>query len=364
MGVEEEFLLVSPAGVPRAVAAAVLQHASARGAEHDGPGGGLEKEFTQQQVETSTRPCATLPELLGEVRAGRGRADTSARHAGARVVALATAPQQVEGLVIANRRSERIRAVFGQLAREQLTCGCHVHVGVESAQEGVVVIDHLRPWTPVLLALSANSPSWQGRDSGYASYRSQVWSHWPTAGTPEPFGDAASYQAVVDALLASGTILDVGMVYFDARLSARYPTVEVRVADVCLEAPDAVLLAALVRALADTAVDPRTESTGPSGALARSEVIRLAAWQAALSGVGGDLVSPLSGRPAPALEVVGQLVDHVRPALERNGDLDAVGQGVQDVFTRGNGAVRQRRWRTDGADDAGVVVRAVDLTHA
>ena len=83
----------------------------------------------------------------------------------------------------------------------------------------------------LLLALSGNSPSWQGSSTGYASYRSQVWGRWPSAGPTAPFGDAAGYRAVIDDLLRSGAILDEGMVYFDARLSSRYPTVEVRCAD-------------------------------------------------------------------------------------------------------------------------------------
>ena len=140
-----------------------------------------------------------------------------------------------------------------------------MHVEVADDDEGVLVIDHLRSWTAVLLALSTNSPFWHGGDTGYSSFRTQVWYRWPTAGPTAPFGDAATYRRVVDDLLASGTILDSGMIYFDARLSARYPTVEVRVADVCLDVEDAVLQAALVRALAETAV-----ARGRVGAAARA----------------------------------------------------------------------------------------------
>ena len=119
--------------------------------------------------------------------------------------------------------------------------------------EGVAVLDRIRGWLPCLLALSANSPFWQGHDSGYASFRSQVWGRWPSAGPTGLFGSAETYHATTRAMIASRTILDLGMVYFDARLSAQHPTVEVRVADVCLDADDAVLMAGLVRALVDTA---------------------------------------------------------------------------------------------------------------
>ncbi|MGW6130536.1 carboxylate-amine ligase [Cellulomonas sp. NPDC055163] len=365
IGIEEEFLLVSPDGAPRAVAAAVLQHASARMPEPapgSTPGGELEKEFTQEQVETSTHPCTDLEALLTEVRSGRARADASAQHAGARVAALGTAPQRVAATVIANHRARLIRSEFGQVARDQLTSGCHVHVAVQDDHEGVVIIDHLRRWTPVLLALSANSPYYQGVDTSYASFRSQVWGRWPTAGPTAPFGDVATYRSVVRDLLASGTILDDGMVYFDARLSARYPTVEVRVPDVCLDPADAVLQGALVRALADTAV---AEAQGPALLeQPRTELVRVAAWRAARSGLSGGLVDPVHGTTVPAADAVAALLAHVRPALEASGDLEWVTSHLKEVLARGNGAVRQRRWREDGADDAALVARAVQATLA
>ncbi|MBT0994948.1 glutamate--cysteine ligase [Cellulomonas sp. DKR-3] len=369
MGVEEEYLLVTPEGVPAAQSPAVLGLAARTVPSTSQPGGDVEKEFKSEQVETSTHPCTDLTELLEEIRAGRTRVDEVAQGAGVRIAALGTAPQEVEPTVIPDRRAQAIRAAFGLTAREQLTCGCHVHVSVEDDDEGVVILDHLRPWTPVLLALSANSPSWQGVTSGYASYRSQVWGRWPTAGPTAPFGDAAGYRAVIESLLASGTILDDGMLYFDARLSQRYPTVEVRVADVCLDAADAALQAALVRALADTAVaqaPSRASSppapTAPAEPPVRTELLRAATWRAARSGLGGDLVSPVTWRPAPAEQVVGELVDHVRDALVANGDLEAVERQTATVLRRGNGALEQMSWRARGDDDEAVVRRAVDRT--
>jgi len=358
MGVEEEYLLVTPEGEPAAQSPAVLGLAARTLSATDAPGGDVEKEFKSEQVETSTHPCTTLEELVAAVRAGRSRVDAVARSAGVRIAALGTAPQVVDPTVIPDRRAQAIRARFGLTAREQLTCGCHVHVGVADEDEGVVILDHLRSWTSVLLALSANSPAWQGVASDYASYRSQVWGRWPTAGPTAPFGDAAGYREVVAALLATGTILDDGMLYFDARLSQRYPTVEVRVADVCLDAADAGLQAALVRALADTAVRHPPAEDPP-----RVEVLRTAAWRAARSGLSGELVSPLTWRPAPALEVVDQLVAHVQDALEDNGDLAAVGRQLAEVRRRGNGAIEQMSWRARGDDDAAVVRRAVERTQ-
>lgn len=374
IGVEEEFMLVSPGGRPHPVAPAVLQHAAALDPEPSAgdlsppPGGALEKEFKQEQIETSTHPCTDLGVLTDQIREGRSRANASAQHAGARIAAVATMPGVVHSTVIRDRRSRLIGADFGHIAREQLTCGCHVHVGVAGDDEGVVVLDHLRAWTPVLLALSANSPFWQGADSGYASFRTQVWNRWPTAGATPPFGDGATYRRVVADLVRSGTIVDDRMVYFDARLSPRYPTVEVRVADVCLDVEDVVVQAALVRALAETAIEGAGAGGGtPAGDASepgemRTEQLRVASWRAARSGLSGDLLSPTTGLPRPAASVLAELLDHVGPALARFGDLDRVRARFEAALREGTGADQQRAWHREFGDLDAVVARAADRT--
>lgn len=254
VGVEEELLLVEPeTGQPRAVAeivlAAVRQAAAPAGADgRDGDGAALELELKQQQLETNSEPCRTLGELHGEIRRGRAAAATAAERAGVRVAALATPPVPVEPEVVGTSRYRRMADVFGLTAQEQLTCGCHVHVGISCDEEGVAVLDRIGPWLSVLLALSANSPFWQGQDSSYASFRYQAWGRWPVSGPTGPFGTARSYHETVRQMVQTGTLLDDGMVYFDARLSGHYQTIEIRVADVCLRPDDTVLIAALARA--------------------------------------------------------------------------------------------------------------------
>jgi carboxylate-amine ligase len=229
---------------------------------------------------------------------------------------------------------------FGITAAEHLVCGCHVHVSVASDEEAVGVIDRIRVWLPVLLAISANSPFWQGQDTGYASFRSQAMVRWPSAGPTEVFGSAAAYHRIVSGMVASRVLLDEDMVYFDARVSAHYPTVEIRVADVCSDARDAVLLAGLSRALVDTAA--REWSQGQPCPAVPTTMLRLATWQAARAGVDGALLDPLTYRPRRAAEVLAGLVTHIRAALEANGDVALVEDRLHRVLSRGNGARRQR----------------------
>ena len=345
LGVEEEFLLVDPdTGRPRAVGQAVL----AASADRE-----LAGELQQEQVETATKPCHTLDELSAQIRAARSAAAAAAADAGAALVPLGTSPLAVEPTITPSRRYAEMARRFGLTVAEGLTCGCHVHVAVDSPDEGVAVLDRIRPW----LALSVNSPFWNGEDSGYRSFRTQVWQRWPVAGPYARFGSAAAYREFVDTALATDTLLDEGMVYLAARLARNLPTVEVRVADVCLEPDDAVLVAGLVRALVQTAADAAARGTEPDPV--RTEVLQLAEWRASRWGTEAELLDPRTWRPAPARGVFDALVAHVGPALEDAGDLHAVRELVDAVLRRGTGARRQRHALARTGDLGAVALDAV-----
>jgi carboxylate-amine ligase len=304
------------------------------------PDGGLEQELQLEQLEVGTRPKSAMSELSEEIKRWRAEAARRAAQVGAVPVALATSPLPVHPSLTHSERYRWMREEFALTAQEQLTCGCHIHVSVESDEEGVGVLDRMRPWLAPLVALSSNSPFWQGRDTGYSSYRSRVWGRWPSAGPVEIFGSVERYRQQVRAMLGTGALLDEGMIYFDARLSRHYPTVEVRVADVCMEAEDTVLLATLVRALVETAA--HEWRTGQPPAPAGIGLLRLASWRAGRSGLDDRLVQPLIWTPAPAEAVVRSLLDHVREALDEAGDLESAETRLTEVLQRGSGARRQR----------------------
>lgn len=343
VGVEEELLLVDPqTGRPVSMAAQVIAATEDATAEQEPHAGGeVEGELQRTMVETQSSVATDLAAVREDLAGWRRRTAAQARRRGAALAALATSPVAYDGVITSNERYERMAERFGVTASQVLSCGCHVHVGVESEAEGIAAIDRMRVWLPVLLAISANSPYAQGQDTAYASYRSQMWVRWPSAGPTDRFGTAAAYHALVEQMVGSGVLLDDGMVYFDVRLSHRYPTVEVRVADVCSDVEDALVVAALCRALVDTAAAQwRRGEPAPEVPTA---LLRLATWQAGREGVDGDLLQPTTLTPAPAMTVVGQLVDHVREALRDNGDLDLVEAGVARLSEVGNGATQQRR---------------------
>jgi len=338
VGVEEELLLVDPeTGEPQALSAAVL----ARAARDDPSEETFEKELHNQQLEFATHPQADMTDLGAEIVRCRKEAARVAGDIGTSVVALATSPLPVRPSLSTNTRYQWMAREFGLPTREQLVCGCHIHVSVESDDEGAAVLDRIRPWLPVLTALSANSPFWQGQDSLYSSYRSRVWVRWPMAGPTELFGSADGYHRRVAAMVNTGVLRDKGMVYFDARIAERYPTVEIRVSDVCLEASTATLLATLTRGLVETAA--REWRAGRAPAEHTVDLLRLAAWRAARSGLEEELLHPFSMRPTPAEDVVRALLEHVGPALDDSGDTDRVHTAATELLRDGNGARVQRQ---------------------
>jgi carboxylate-amine ligase len=365
-GVEEELLLVAPGtGRPTAVAGTVMRAAADSGRKRDptqeaDAGQVLEFELQLQQLETNTEPQRSLDDLGRELRRCRAAAVSAAGRAGAQVAALATSPVAVEPTLMPKPRYREMAEAFGLTAQEQLTCGYHVHVEISSPDEGVAVLDRIQPWLAPLLALSANSPFWQGTDSSYASFRYQAWGRWPSSGPVQQFGTAEAYRQTVQQMVATQTLLDSGMVYFDARLSEHYPTIEIRIADVCLYRDDAVLIAALARALVET--EARAWHEGSPAPGARVELLRLATWRASRSGLDEALLSPLTGQPEEPSAVCAALLRHVSEALEDMGDRTAVGSLLEAVLVRGNGAVFQRRTYQRCGDLAVVASQAAAIT--
>jgi carboxylate-amine ligase len=231
----------------------------------------------------------------------------------------------------------RMARHFGATARAGATCGCHVHVGMADRELGTQVINHARPWLPALLALTANSP-FDGLDTGYASWRYQNWSRWPSAGPPPAFASLDEYESTVDAMLRSGASLDKAMIYWDIRLSDHQPTLEFRVSDVAATAADAALLAVLARGLVAHAQD-RIAAGVPAPVLPDA-VLRANVWAASHGGLRGSSLHPLTGDPAPLADQLTDLLELLRPAL--GPDVDFAEAGLARLREAGGGADRQR----------------------
>lgn len=338
IGVEEEYLVVDP--VSRAVrpcADTVASAAAKRlGEERVGD------EITRFQVEARTRPHTGLGRLADEIREMRRAVSDAAVRQDLSVVSSGS-PVLGDVLplpVTPGPRYARSVEVFRALDDEQSAGACHVHVGLDDLALALKVSNHLRPWLPVLVSLTANSPFWAGRDTGYASWRTLSWSRWPVAGPPPHFESVTHFEELVGALRASGAVMDQSGLYWDVRPSAHVPTLEVRVADALMTAGETVVYAALVRALVETAL--RDVAAGERAPDPSREVLRAAYWRAARDGLNGHGFDVRSARLRPAGELADLLYAHVRPALERSGDLEAVRSGWAWLRSSGTGAHRQR----------------------
>ena len=338
-GVEEEYQIVDPETRElRARDGRVLRQAQSDLSEEE-----VAPEILTPQLEVMTPVCRTLAQVREEVlRLRRGVAEAAAKEGG-RIAVASTHPfsHWRDQPITPKQRYENIAAYYQRLTEELLAFGFHVHVGLEDREAATQVINRVRPWLAPMLALSANSPFWLGSDTGYASFRTQVWGRLPTAGQPAPFESLAEYDALVEALVATGTVAEPTKIYWDVRLSENQPTIEFRVMDVCSRVDEAVVLAGLSRALVRTCHEQaEREEPYPK---TRPELLRAAHWLASRDGLDGKLADVEAGHAVPAREMVENLLAFARPALEESGDWEEVSELAYDTLKRGNGAGRQRR---------------------
>jgi carboxylate-amine ligase len=356
VGVEEEFLLVDPdTGEPVGRNADVAEHAAARGVD-------LQLELTTCQVETATEVAQTSSQLRQQITQLRQVAAESAEKVGARLLAVGLPPTVPRSFPLTD--TERYREIgerFGMIAHEQGICGCHVHVEVPDREAAIAVSNRLRPWLPLLLALTANSAIYRGADSGHASWRSVLWNRWPSAGPPPHLESAEHYDAMVAMMLDAGAMLDDGMVYWDVRPSKKFPTVEVRVADVPATAAETVLHATLTRAAVMTAL--AAERAGAPAPRIDDHVLRAAHWKAARDGLDGHTMDATRGwTTAPTSEVLGNWLELLAPALRELGDDEWVHAEVDRLLADGNGAMRQRAAWRERHEIADVLAVAAEAT--
>ncbi|AZQ69859.1 MULTISPECIES: carboxylate-amine ligase [Streptomyces] len=342
IGVEEEFFLVHP-GSRRLVAAGarVVARASAE------LRGGVSGEFTEFQVEGRTPPCSGPQELRGELRRARAALAAAARAEGLRLCASGTpvlADDSGTGTTGADIGDHpRYRAGLLQYRRlldQFVLCAFHAHVHLPDRETAVLVSNHLRPWLPLLVAMSANSPYHHGQDTGYASWRAVIRSCFPCLGPPPYAASLDEYGHLATAMAATEAMLEPGMPFWDVRPNPHLPTLEVRTMDVLPDTDDTVAMTLIIRALVTTAASRVAD--GDPGPRVGAELLRAAYWRAARDGWPGQGLDTLTGHVLPSSEQAQRLVDDIRPALHAYGDEDEVTAFLHRLRQRGSGAERQR----------------------
>ncbi|MEU0254085.1 glutamate--cysteine ligase [Streptomyces sp. NPDC006184] len=337
VGVEEEYLLVDPVSRELSTRAdKVVAHAAER------LGDRVTTELTRFQVEVRTDPHGGLAGLGAELSETRRAVADAAARLGLRIISSGTPVVGRHGPppLTAGARYAQSLATFRALDHEQTVCACHVHVGIPDLATALEVGNHLRPWLPVLIALSANSPYWEAQDTGYDSWRTLTWGRWPVAGAPPYFESVSHFEDLVGRLMAGGTLLDRGGLYWDIRPSHHVPTLEIRVADAAPTVEDTLLLAAAVKGLAGAALSAVRD--GRPAPRPQPELLRAAYWRAARDGIRGRAVDQRTGRLEPAAVHLDRLWRTALPALAP-AERRMVRAARERLGTVGNGADRQRR---------------------
>jgi carboxylate-amine ligase len=333
-GVEEEFLLVDPdTGEPVDSAPAIL-------AELDDAA--FSTELQRTQVEYATPVCESMAELHTRLAESRRQLAEAAASVGALLVAAGVPPfGEAAPSGPTSERYQRMFARYGRAAERYHGCGCHVHVEMPDRDTAVAVLNHIRPYLPAFAALGANSALFQGADTGYHSWRLISQRRFPTAGLPPWAASAAEYDARLDRLVEVGALEDRNTSFWLARVSNRYPTVEIRAADTGARVDDTVLQALLARGLAAFGLEQVRR--GIEAPRLSAEPMDLAVWAAARYALAGPAVDLMTGRPTSAWAQVQALASAVREPLRAMGDDMEAERGLADRRRFGSGAQRQLR---------------------
>ena len=351
VGVEEEYQLVDPhSGELRGRARYVI----AADWSDD-----LKAEMQQHTVEVETGICEGTSCVRDDLARLRLQAAVAAEAAGVRIVAAGVHPfSPPEGYAFtADPVYQEIRAEYRALAETQAIFGMHVHVGVPADVDRVRVGNVARLYLPFLLALSASSPWYGGRDTGYASFRSLIWRRWPRSGAPPRLEGAEEMETLLRWLRDTGCIDAPGRVYWDLRPHHKYPTLEFRVTDVTPRLEDAVAVAALARAIvagavAGTLTEPELPPVITQALLGEN------AWRASRDGTDAEFVDLWSSEPRaePMRVAVERLADRLWGHAERLGDAAELEQ-LGTLLDRGCAAHAIRRRAGEVEGDRGALVR-------
>ena len=355
VGVEEEYQLVDPSSLgltPKIEA--VLAARDAAGLTEDA----LTSELSASCLEARSPVCATVAELANELFALRKTIRGLVEGCGARLVSAGSHPfsDPVSQKITAKDRYRRVEERLGWTARMQAIYGIHVHVSVPDEEHAIRAVSALSRHVPLFLALSANSPFWDGSDTRLASARAKVFALVPRSGLPPAFREWKDFEGYVDTLVGAGTIPDYSWCWWDARPHPKLGTVELRAPDAQTDVARTASLAALAQCIvADAGADAGEHP--PEDRLFTEEN----KWSATRHGLDARLHDFSSGRSIPAREAARDLVETLGPVSQDLG-CEAELEGILEIVEGGGGAEEQRRVFADRGSLEDVVRHLVSKT--
>ena len=302
--------------------------------------GRVSPEFLMSQIEIGTSKCATLAEAAEEIRhLRRCVAEVAGQH-GLAPIAASTHPFSVwsEQKHTPKARYDTLARDMQAVARRLLICGMHVHVGLDDDELRIDLMSQAAYFLPHLLALSTSSPFWRGEDTGLKSYRLAVFDELPRTGLPESFDSYGEYRRHVEIMVHAGLIEDATKLWWDVRLSARYPTLEMRVADVCTSYEDGITIAALYLCLLRMLY--RLKRSNQRWRVYNNMLVQENRWRAQRYGFDEGLVDFGRGEIVPYADLLEEMIELTWDDAERFGCVAEV-RHARDILARGTSAHRQ-----------------------
>ncbi len=262
-----------------------------------------------------------------------------------------------EQLYSPGERYKWLTEAMRDISRRIVVFGLHVHVGVDSGDKAIQLCDRLLRHLPTLLALSANSPMWNGRDTGLASYRSKIMEALPTAGLPYHMRNWSEYVWLIDHLVATNFIQSIREIWWDIRPHAEFGTVEVRVMDMPMNMHHLLGLVALTQSL----VAGISEDIDRGAYLydCHPMIAKQNKWHAARFGMDATFVDPDTMKAVSAVDMVRTLLDRCIPHAEKLGCIEEL-EGINHIIEHGTGASRQRKVLERSGDMREVVRSLID----
>ncbi len=338
VGIEEEYLLVNRE--TRDVVSDPPREIFEQCARLAGEGL-VEPELLRAQIEVDTRVCQRISEAREDLARLRGVVAQVADQFGLAPIAASTHPfgRWQEQRHTQKERYQMLSRDMQSLARRMLICGMHVHVGIEDDDLRVELLNQFTYFLPLLLALSTSSPFWEGQNTGLMSYRLPVFDGFPRTGLPEYFASFAEYQQHIGILEKAGVIKDPTVIWWDLRISARFPTLEMRITDVCTFIDDAASLAALTQSLLHYLYRLRGQPMSRQPLYPRF-LVDQNRWRAMRYGIDEGLVDFATAAVVPVADWLAQIVEQVREDAAQLDCLEEL-EGVLDIPKRGTSAHRQ-----------------------
>jgi carboxylate-amine ligase len=357
LGIEEEFQIVDPVSRELKSHIEEILEAGKMVLKEN-----VKPELHQSVVEVGTDICETVGEARRSVTALRSSLAQLAQNAGLRIAAAGTHPfsHWIDQKISKGDRYQGVINDLQQVARANLIFGLHVHVGMPDRETAIQLMNTARYFLPHIFALSTNSPFWVGRDTGFKSYRLQVFQRFPRTGIPDAFESVSEHDEYVNLLIKTGCIDNAKKIWWDIRLHPFFHTLEFRVCDIPMRVDETICLAAIMQAVIAKLYKLYRQNMGFR--IYRSRLLNENRWRASRYGIGGKMIDFGKQEEVDTRTLIGELLEFVDDVVDDLGSRAELNY-VQTMLAQGTGADRQLEVYQRTKDLKAVVDYIITETH-